>query len=76
MIYLINLSTGGLYDFGHIIVPYKAILIAVLGVFILILMTTLYSARKIKKENHHCPSCNALVSTDWMFCKNCGSKIN
>ena len=32
--------------------------------------------RKIKKENHHCPSCNALVSTDWMFCKNCGSKIN
>ena len=51
MIYLINLSTDGLYDFGHIIVPYKAILIAVLGVFILILMTTLYSARKIKKEN-------------------------
>ena len=51
MIYLINLSTGSLYDFGHIIVPYKAILIAVLGVFILILMTTLYSARKIKKEN-------------------------
>ena len=51
MIYLINLSTGGLYDFGHIIVPYKAILIAILGVFILILMTTLYSARKIKKEN-------------------------
>ena len=51
MIYLINLSTDGLYDFGHIIVPYKAILIAILGVFILILMTTLYSARKIKKEN-------------------------
>lgn len=51
MIYLINLSTGGIYDFGHIIIPYKAILIAILGVFILILMTTLYSARKIKKEN-------------------------
>lgn len=51
MIYLINLSTGGLYDFGHIIIPYKAIVLAIFGVFVLIFVTTLYSAKKIKKEN-------------------------
>ena len=51
MVALINLSMGGIYEFGHLVIPYKAIFLAIFGVFILILVTTLYSAKKIKKEN-------------------------
>ncbi len=50
-ILLINNSIGGVVSFGHIIIPWQAIIITVVGVFFIVLLTMWYSVRKIKKEN-------------------------
>lgn len=51
LIFLINRAVNGIYEFGEMVIPWTSILIAIIGVFLLILMTVLYSAHKIKKEN-------------------------
>ena len=38
-------------DYDRILIPYKSILIAVIGVFIIILISTIYATRKIRHEN-------------------------
>ena len=50
-IVLISRSMGYSFQFGGILIPWGSIIIAIVGVFLLILVTMLYSTRKIKKEN-------------------------
>ena len=50
-IFLISRSMGYSFQFGGILIPWGAIFIAIVGVFLLILITMMYSTRKIKKEN-------------------------
>ena len=49
--YLIHKQVSDYSSIEHIIIPYKAILIAVIGVFIIVAITMRYSSRKIKNEN-------------------------
>jgi len=51
IVYLINISIGDAFSFGTIVVPWNAVIIAILGVFLIILATMWYSVSKIKKEN-------------------------
>ena len=50
-IFLISRSMGYSFQFGGILIPWGAIFVAIVGVFLLILITMMYSTRKIKKEN-------------------------
>ena len=50
-IFLISRSMGHSFQFGGILIPWGSIFIAIIGVFLLILITMMYSVRKIKKEN-------------------------
>ena len=50
-IYLINLTIGDTFLFGKIIIPWDAIFLSILGVFLIVILTMWYSVRKIKKEN-------------------------
>lgn len=51
VIYLLYLSFRGMTDFDIILIPYDSILIAIAGVFIIIMISTIYATRKIRKEN-------------------------
>ena len=51
IIYLLYLSFTNMTDYDRILIPYKSILIAVIGVFIIILISTVYATRKIRHEN-------------------------
>lgn len=51
VVYLINISIGSTYDFGYLVIPWGSIIEAILGVFIIVLLTMWYSVSKIKKEN-------------------------
>lgn len=48
---LLHLSMSGAVSFDTIKIPWMSILIAVIGVFIIILLSMSYSSRKVKKEN-------------------------
>lgn len=50
-IWFIHKTFGNSFQFGKILVPWTAIIIAVVGVFLIILMTMQYSVRKMKKDN-------------------------
>ena len=51
IILLIHNSTGELVNFSSVMIPWRAILISVLGVFTIVTMTMLYATKKIKQEN-------------------------
>ena len=51
IIYLLYLSFRGMTDFDQILIPYRSIVIAIIGVFVIILISTIYATRKIRKEN-------------------------
>lgn len=51
VIYLLYQSFKRMTDFDMMLVPYGSILVAVIGVFIIIIISTLYATRKIRKEN-------------------------
>lgn len=51
IVYLLYRSFRGMTDFDMILVPYEHILTAIIGVFVIIIMSTLYATRKIRKEN-------------------------
>ena len=50
-IFLISRSMGYSFQFGGLLIPWGSIFIAIIGVFLLILITMMYSTRKIKTEN-------------------------
>ena len=51
VIYLISESIGYTFSFNGVLIPWKAIIIAIVGVFVIVLITMLYSVKKIKNEN-------------------------
>ncbi len=51
VILLIHLSVGETISFSQILIPWKAIFIAVIGVFIIIAVAMIYATKKIKQEN-------------------------
>lgn len=51
VIYLLYQSFKKMTDFDMMLVPYGSILVAVVGVFIIIIISTLYATRKIRREN-------------------------
>ena len=48
---IISRSMSDIVDFNKVYIPYKAIIIAILGVFTIVLITMWYSAIKVKREN-------------------------
>lgn len=48
---LLHLSISNTVEFGKLIIPWNSILLAIIGVFIIILISMWYSTIKIKKEN-------------------------
>lgn len=51
VIYLLYLSFKDMMDFDMMLIPYGSILIAIIGVFVIIIISTFYATRKIRKEN-------------------------
>ncbi len=51
IIYLIHLSMSELVGFGNIMIPWKSVFIAIIGVFVIVAITMLYATKKIKHEN-------------------------
>ncbi len=51
LIYLLNNEISGAFNYGKLFIPWGSIAIAIVGVFIVVLLTMLYSVRKIRKEN-------------------------
>ena len=51
IIYLINKSASDMVTFSDMMIPWKSIMFAVIGVFVIISITMWYATRRIKKEN-------------------------
>ena len=51
IIYLFHLSFNGIVTFDSILIPYGSILIAIFGVFIVVLISMWYATIRLKKEN-------------------------
>lgn len=51
IIYLIHVTIGQSVTMGSLLIPWNEILIAIIFAFIIVLMTTIYSTRKMRKEN-------------------------
>ena len=49
--YLIHRSVIDAMEINKMIIPYKSIIISIFGVFIIVLMTMMYSTKKMKHEN-------------------------
>lgn len=48
---LIRRAMDNVYSYDHLLIPWGSVIGAIIGVFIIVLITMLYSARKIKHEN-------------------------
>ena len=48
---LFHLSMNDVVSFDSVMIPYSSILLAIIGVFIIVLISMWYATRKIKKEN-------------------------
>ncbi len=51
VIYLIHLSAKSSIDITSILIPWRAILISIFGVFIIIIISMLYATKQIKRAN-------------------------
>ena len=51
VIFLIAKSLGYAFTFNEILIPWGSIIGAIIGVFLIVLLTMMYSSSKIKKEN-------------------------
>ena len=51
VIYLFHLSFNGIVSFDSMLIPYGSILIAIFGVFIIVLISMWYATIRIKKDN-------------------------
>lgn len=49
--YLIHRSIDDVVEYSKMIIPYKSIVISIIGVFVIVIITMLYSTKKIKKDN-------------------------
>lgn len=49
--FLLHMSVSNMVSFSGLLIPWESILIAIFGVFIIILLSMTYSTHKIKKEN-------------------------
>ncbi len=48
---LFHLSMNDVVSFDSVMIPYSSIFLAIIGVFIIVLISMWYATRKIKKEN-------------------------
>ncbi len=51
IVYLIASTMENIIKFSEILIPWNSIIISIIGVFVIVLATMMYSASKIKKEN-------------------------
>lgn len=51
VILLLHNSFGTINSFKQVLIPWKSILIAIIGVFVIVLISMMYASSKIKKEN-------------------------
>lgn len=51
VILLLHNSFGTINSFKQVLIPWKSILIAIVGVFVIVLISMMYASSKIKKEN-------------------------
>lgn len=49
--FLLSSSFKSMTEFNNMIIPYDSILMSIVGVFVIIIITTIYATRKIRKEN-------------------------
>lgn len=51
IICLIHLSLANMLDISHLLIPWNSIILSIVMVFVIVLLTMLYSTNKIKKQN-------------------------
>lgn len=51
IIYMLSSTFRSIVDFNETIIPWDSIIIAIVGMFVIVLISVMYSTRKIKKEN-------------------------
>lgn len=51
LVMLVHASMSNIVDFDHLILPIKSMIIAIVGVFVIVLITMMYASSKIKREN-------------------------
>ena len=51
VILLLHNSFGTINSFKQVLIPWKSILIAIIGVFVIVLISMMYASSKINKEN-------------------------
>ncbi len=51
LVMLVHASMSNIVDFYHLMLPIKSMIIAIVGVFVIVLITMMYASSKIKREN-------------------------
>lgn len=51
VIYLIHLAMKTTVEFEYILIPWKSIILAIIGVFVIVAISMLYATKKVKKDN-------------------------
>ena len=51
IICLMHLSLANMLDISHLLIPWNSIILSIVMVFVIVLLTMLYSTNKIKKQN-------------------------
>ena len=51
IICLIHLSLANMLNISHLLIPWNSIILSIVMVFVIVLLTMLYSTNKIKKQN-------------------------
>lgn len=51
LVMLVHASMSNIFDFDHLMLPIGSMIIAIVGVFVIVLMTMMYASSKIKHEN-------------------------
>lgn len=51
LVMLVHASMSNIVDFDHLMLPIKSMIIAIVGVFVIVLITMMYASSKIKREN-------------------------
>ena len=51
IVFYLNDMSKSIVTFNETIIPWNSIIIAIVGVFVIVLISVMYSTRKIKKEN-------------------------
>ena len=51
IIYLIHLAMKNTVEFEHILIPWKSIILAIIGIFVIVAISMMYATKKVKKDN-------------------------